>query len=88
MSEHDRLVVFEDLKKRYGIPYCTQHLSRLEKNNKFPRRRKLSGRRNVWSAKEVQAWVDSNFSSDFDKAAKEINTLMDKATDLVNGGKK
>ncbi len=36
-----RLVDKKGLKTIYGIPYCSQHIARLEKAGKFPRRIQL-----------------------------------------------
>ena len=58
----DRLVVFKELKSMFGVPYSKMHLSRLEREGKFPRRSHLSPNRAVWNAKEISEWVGDRLS--------------------------
>jgi prophage regulatory protein len=51
-----RLVTFDELKTRFGIPYTPQHILRLQKAGKFPLRRKL-GNLNFWLYDEITAWI-------------------------------
>lgn len=56
-----RLVTFDEL-KAFGVPFTRQHLARLEKVNKFPRRIQLTpGKwgRVVWDFPAVEAWLAS-----------------------------
>lgn len=48
-----RLVSHENL----PVSYTKQHLLRLEKSGKFPKRVHLSARRVAWSAEAVEAWL-------------------------------
>ena len=40
------------------VPYCPQHILRLEKKHKFPKRIKIGERRVGWWLHEVMAWLD------------------------------
>ena len=53
-----RVLTFDELKRSKGIPYSRQHVDRLEKAGKFPRRIKL-GRSVVWSEAEIDEWLQS-----------------------------
>ena len=39
------------------VPFSAQHILRLEKQGKFPRRIKLGERRVGWRASEIEAWI-------------------------------
>jgi predicted DNA-binding transcriptional regulator AlpA len=39
------------------VPYCRQHVGRLEKQGLFPQRRWLSANRIAWSEADIRAWV-------------------------------
>jgi prophage regulatory protein len=39
------------------VPYTGQHISRLEKDGKFPKRLQLGPGRVGWLAHEVEAWI-------------------------------
>ena len=53
----DKVVMYPDLSERFGIRYTRQHVSRLEKKGKFPRRLKLNGFRVVWYEWQIIEWV-------------------------------
>ena len=60
MSVHNksmRLLSWPQLEKL--VPYTRQHLSRLEKLDRFPRRIMLGERRVAWLEDEVRAWVEA-----------------------------
>ena len=40
------------------VPYTPQHILRLEKQGKFPKRIKIGERRVGWWLHEVLAWID------------------------------
>ena len=40
------------------VPYTPQHILRLEKQGKFPRRIRIGARRVGWWLHEVLAWLD------------------------------
>ena len=54
-----RLVDKKGLKTIYGIPYSHQHIARLEKAGKFPRRIQLGQCRVAWYAAHVESWIAS-----------------------------
>ena len=54
-----RLVDKKGLKTIYGIPYSHQHIARLEKAGKFPRRIQLGACRVAWHCSAVEAWIGS-----------------------------
>jgi len=39
------------------VPFTRQHILRLEKAGKFPKRFKIGARRVVWLLSEIEAWV-------------------------------
>ena len=39
------------------IPFTRQHILRLEKAGKFPKRFKIGARRVAWLLSEIEAWV-------------------------------
>src|SRR5690348_1107563 len=54
-----RIITFEELKPKYGIPYCRDHLRRLAKAGKFPRPREIGPGRIGWLDDEIVAHVDA-----------------------------
>jgi len=58
MSDY-RLVDKKGLKTIYGIPYCPQHIARLEKAGLFPKRINLGACRVAWYRSEIEAWIAS-----------------------------
>ena len=58
MSDY-RLVNKKGLKTIYGIPYSHQHIARLEKAGKFPRRIQLGQCRVAWYCAHVESWIAS-----------------------------
>lgn len=40
-------------------PYSRQHVARLERDGKFPKRRQLGTCRVAWYLDEVEAWINS-----------------------------
>lgn len=51
------------------VPYTPQHVLRLEKKGKFPKRIKVGERRVGWWLHEVMAWLD-------EKSAKAEETVV------------
>ncbi len=41
------------------VPYCDQHILRLEKQGKFPRRLDLGANRVGWRFADIETWVRS-----------------------------
>jgi prophage regulatory protein len=54
-SLQQRLLTKRDLRRI--IPYTPQHILRLEKQGKFPRRIQVGPNRVAWLESEVDAWV-------------------------------
>jgi prophage regulatory protein len=47
---------------RRMVPYTPQHILRLEKQNKFPKRIQVGDNRVAWILAEVQMWIDARVS--------------------------
>jgi prophage regulatory protein len=62
-----RLVIFRELKAKFGIDYCFVHVRRLERAGQFPRRVQVGAGRVAWLESEVEAWIAA-------KAAARANT--------------
>jgi prophage regulatory protein len=45
------------------VPYTGQHISRLEKDGKFPKRLQLGPGRVGWLAHEVEAWINERVNA-------------------------
>jgi prophage regulatory protein len=57
MTEHlPRVITRRELRRL--VPYTPQHILRLEKKGKFPKRIKVGERRVGWWLHEVMAWLD------------------------------
>lgn len=54
---HLRIITQKEL--RLLVPYTPQHILRLEKAGKFPRRIRLGQNRVGWLLIEIEAWVAS-----------------------------
>lgn len=52
---HLRIITKEELRRL--VPYCDQHLGRLERAGKFPKRLKLGENRVGWLLCEVETWI-------------------------------
>ncbi len=52
------------------VPYTPQHIHRLEKAGKFPRRLQLGANRVGWKLSDIQAWIDG-------RASPAVNYLED-----------
>jgi len=57
-----RVVSKKELKTVCGIPYSFQHIARLEKAGRFPRRIALGQNRVAWLLTEVEAWLDERIA--------------------------
>ena len=54
-----RVVVnYADLKKM-GIPFCKEHIRRLELSGRFPQRVNLSTATVTWRIADIEAWLAS-----------------------------
>ena len=57
MTDHlPRVITRRELRRL--VPYTPQHILRLEKKGKFPKRIKVGERRVGWWLHEVMAWLD------------------------------
>ena len=45
--------------RRLLVPYSDMHIWRLEREGKFPKRRKLSNQRVGWLSTEIDKWLES-----------------------------
>jgi predicted DNA-binding transcriptional regulator AlpA len=59
MTSQDRLLTYPDLRQRKGIPYTRQHISRLEKDRKFPARVQCGAGRVAWWESEIDEHLRS-----------------------------
>jgi len=65
-----RLLPFEDLKPKKGIPYSRAHIWRLERAGKFPKHLRLgAGGRNAWVEDEIDAYVAQKIAERDSEAA-------------------
>jgi predicted DNA-binding transcriptional regulator AlpA len=55
--DHERLVKTSEL-SGYGVPYRPTRIMQLVAAGEFPQPIKLSPRRNVWRASDLQNWID------------------------------
>jgi predicted DNA-binding transcriptional regulator AlpA len=55
-AAQERLVKTSDL-PAFGIPYRRSTIFQLVRDGAFPQPIKLSPRRNVWRASDLQAWI-------------------------------
>jgi prophage regulatory protein len=53
--KRERLITRHEL--RQIVPYTSQHILRLEKQGKFPRRVQVGANRVAWLSSEIEAWV-------------------------------
>jgi prophage regulatory protein len=59
MSRFSKQVVSKkELRTVCGIPYSPQHIARLEKAGRFPKRLVLGQNRVAWLLSEVEEWLD------------------------------
>ena len=56
MSTLPRVITRRELQRL--VPYCPQHILRLEKKGKFPKRIKVGERRVGWWLHDVMAWLE------------------------------
>lgn len=59
---YERLLVSKKELKALGIPYSFQHIARLEKAGKFPKRIVLGQCRVAWLYKEVCEWITARIA--------------------------
>jgi len=66
-QSHDRLIRESECRHLTGLCRTTRYL--MERDGKFPRRRKLGGRAVGWLLSEVNGWVHSQPKSQIGKVA-------------------
>ena len=59
-SELPRIITKREL--RQVVPYSPQHILRLEKQGKFPKRIRLGERRVGWLLSDVESWITSRMA--------------------------
>ena len=57
VAPSDRLITKRELCRM--VPYTPQHILRLEKRGKFPRRVQVGPNRVAWLLFEIQAWISA-----------------------------
>lgn len=57
IAPHERLVKTSDL-GAYGVPYRRSRVMQLVAAGRFPPPIKLSSRRNVWRASDLERWIE------------------------------
>ena len=57
MTQLPRIITKKEL--RLIVPYTPQHILRLEKQNRFPRRIRIGERRVGWLLSDVEAWLET-----------------------------
>jgi len=58
----NQLVSKKELKTVCGIPYAPQHIARLEKAGRFPKRIPLGQNRVAWLLSEVDEWISARIA--------------------------
>ena len=56
-SKLPRILTKKEL--RLIVPYTSQHILRLEKRGKFPKRLQIGSRRVGWYLAEIEAWLNA-----------------------------
>ena len=82
MNEHlPRVITRGELRRL--VPYCPQHILRLEKKGKFPKRIKIGERRVAWRSEEVMAWREQKSSKGSDTVAARIRKHVAKVLAFI-----
>jgi prophage regulatory protein len=64
MARYEKQVVTKkELKTVCGIPYCGQHIARLEAAGGFPKRIHLGQNRVVWLLSEIEEWLNKRIAA-------------------------
>ena len=66
--EADQIILFPDLKRKYGVPWSRMHVDREEKAGRFPRRFRIGPNSVGWVDREVRQWVK-------DRIAERVHVL-------------
>jgi prophage regulatory protein len=70
-----RMITRKEL--RQLVPYCPQHILRLEKVGKFPPRIKIGKRRVGWWLHEVLAWIAARNKELRDENESQLSLQLD-----------
>jgi prophage regulatory protein len=82
MNEHlPRVITRRELRRL--VPYTPQHILRLERQGKFPKRIKLVEGRVGWWLHEVMAWLEQKSGKGNDTVAARIRKHMAKVLTFV-----
>jgi prophage regulatory protein len=57
-----QVVSKKELRTVCGVPYCPQHIARLEAAGQFPKRIWLGQNRVAWLLREVEEWLDERIA--------------------------
>jgi prophage regulatory protein len=57
LEHYPCLLTWKHLKENIGIPYSREHVRRLEKAGKFPKRIPLGTQKIAWWRDEILAWL-------------------------------
>ena len=57
-----QVVSKKELRTVCGIPYSPQHIARLERAGRFPKRIQLGQNRVAWLLTEVEEWLDERIA--------------------------
>jgi prophage regulatory protein len=60
-----KLLVFDELKTEFGIPYTRSYIRKLEAQGKFPKRVLIGDRRVAWVASEIDAYLKNRIATRF-----------------------
>ena len=53
----DSIVLYPELRERYGIVFKRVTLRRMQRRGVFPKQVKLTGNRVAWRRSEIEAWL-------------------------------
>jgi predicted DNA-binding transcriptional regulator AlpA len=60
MPEADKVVIYPDFQKVFGLPYSHDHIRRLVRHGQFPKPTlRLSPRLNAWRVRDIAGWIAS-----------------------------
>lgn len=74
MNVVPRIITKKEL--RLIVPYCSQHILRLEKRNEFPKRVQIGARRVGWWQHEVLAWLAHRSGKPANVLVREIEAVL------------
>lgn len=63
-----RIILFDELRTRFGIKFCRLHIDRLERSGAFPKRVKLTRGCVGWVEQEIEQWLADRAAARFPAA--------------------